>query len=47
LGAWTFEPGKDVIGEVEISSVRLDLVNEDTCIQCDQAVTPEKGAETV
>jgi hypothetical protein len=42
-----FEPRKDAIGEGKISRIRLQVVNEDARIQCDPAVTPEKGAEAV
>ena len=45
-GIGLLKPGKDGIGEGEIPGIRLQLINEDTHIQCDPAVMSQKCAET-
>src|ERR1039458_8261072 len=41
----TFKPGKNWVGVSEIFWVGFQLINEDTRVQSDSPVTPEKGVE--
>ncbi len=45
FGFRPFKPRKDKIGVREIFWVEFQVINEDTRVQSDSAVTPEKGAE--
>src|ERR1019366_3497537 len=41
------QPGEDGIGETDVSRVGFQLIDEDTGIQRDPAMTLQKGAEAV